>query len=125
MYYTRLFLFASVSYFSSSFLEVLFEVVHFHLGPSEYDFYYVLFAGGQVLVHCKSATGESLKSGHLVLDYVTDAVLHYSDLSGEPYVSPDGRFMVIVDDAGDTITVHRVQDDGRGGLHHCLEPSIT
>ena len=65
-----------------------------------------------MLVRCVAPAGQPKKSSLLTLDYVTDAVLSKTDLSGDPYVSPDGRFMVVVDDEGDTLTVHRIGDDG-------------
>ena len=69
--------------------------------------------GGQIIVHCEAPAGEPKHSQHLVLDYVTDAVLSQKDLSGDPYVSPDGRYLVVIDDEGDTVSVNRIEDTGR------------
>ena len=71
------------------------------------------FLGGQVLVHCSSPLGQPSRSSQLILDYVTDSVLSSSDISGDPYVSPDSRYVVVVDDEGDTITVYKINEDGK------------
>ena len=62
-----------------------------------------------MIVHCVNPTGPGHKSWQIVLDYVTDEVLSENELTGEAYVSPDGRYLVVVDDEGDTITVHKVR----------------
>lgn len=66
-----------------------------------------------MIVHCTAPAGQPARSQHLVLDYVTDAVMSQMDTAGDPYVSPDGRYLVVVDDEGDTISVNKVQDTGR------------
>ena len=48
-----------------------------------------------------------------MLDYVTDKVMEQKRLNGDSFVSPDSRYMVVVDDDGDTITVHKINDDGK------------
>ena len=78
--------------------------------------YWLLFfrcSGGQILVHCKAALGEIETNSVLVLDYVTDKIMEQKRLNGDSFVSPDSRYMVVVDDDGDTITVHRINDDGK------------
>ncbi len=70
------------------------------------------------MVHCKSGGGEQDANSQLILDYITDAVLEERRLNGDPYVSPDSRFMVVVNDNGDTITVHRITDNGKNMFHH-------
>ena len=69
--------------------------------------------GGQILVHCKAAMGEIETNSLLVLDYVTDKIMEQKRLNGDSFVSPDSRYMVVVDDDGDTITVHKINDDGK------------
>ena len=69
--------------------------------------------GGQILVHCKVGVGEIETNSLLVLDYVTDKVMEQKRLNGDSFVSPDSRYMVVVDDDGDTITVHKINDDGK------------
>ena len=69
--------------------------------------------GGQILVHCKAAIGEIETNSLLVLDYVTDKIMEQKRLNGDSFVSPDSRYMVVVDDDGDTITVHKINDDGK------------
>ena len=64
-----------------------------------------------MLVHCVNTEGAG-RSWQLVLDYVTDAVLSETELNGDAYISPDGRYVVVVDDNGDTLTIHKVLDDG-------------
>ena len=69
--------------------------------------------GGQILVHCKAAIGEIETNSLLVLDYVTDKIMEQKRLNGDSFVSPDSRYVVVVDDDGDTITVHKINDDGK------------
>ena len=69
--------------------------------------------GGQILVHCKAASGEIEINSLLVLDYVTDKIMEQKRLNGDSFVSPDSRYVVVVDDDGDTITVHKINDDGK------------
>jgi hypothetical protein len=68
--------------------------------------------GGQVVIHCHSPVGPELKSTRLLLDYVTDRVLHQSPLSGQPYVTPNGRHMVTVEGDSNTVSVYRINDQG-------------
>ncbi len=79
--------------------------------------------GGQILVHCKAAEGEIETNSVLVLDYVTDKVMQQKRLNGDSFVSPDSRFLVVVDDDGDTITVHRVKDNGKNKTAPCMRGS--
>ena len=76
-------------------------------------FYCYSAIGGQILVHCKAAVGEIETNSVLVLDYVTDKIMEQKRLNGDSFVSPDSRYMVVVDDDGDTITVHKINDDGK------------
>ena len=69
--------------------------------------------GGQILVHCKAAIGEIETNSLLVLDYVTGKIMEQKRLNGDSFVSPDSRYVVVVDDDGDTITVHKINDDGK------------
>ena len=65
------------------------------------------------MVHCLSSLSSPQRSSRLILDYVTDKVIEYTDLGGEPHVSPDGRFMVVINKADNTLAVYRIHDDGR------------
>ena len=65
-----------------------------------------------MIVYCKAPIGQPQKNSRLVLDYITDKVLDYIDLAGEPYVSPDGRRMVTVDRTSNTLAVFNVNDVG-------------
>ena len=64
------------------------------------------------MVHCVTSLASPRRSSRLVLDYVTDKVVEYTDLGGEPHVSPDGRFMVVVNRDDNTLSVYRVHDNG-------------
>ena len=67
-----------------------------------------LLTGGKVVVNCGSQT-----PGLLVLDYLTDEVLQMLNVTGDPYVSPDSRFLVTVDNAELKISVYTVSDEGK------------
>ena len=71
-----------------------------------------LTTGGKVIVFCHSPVGEPEKTSQLILDYVTDAVLEHNDIHGEPYVSPDGRHIITIDEVGNNMRVFRVTDQG-------------
>ena len=43
---------------------------------------------------------------------MTDAVLQQIHLGGDLYVSPDARYLVVVEDDGNTISVNKILDDG-------------
>ena len=64
------------------------------------------------MIHCHAPAGQPPKSTRLVLDYVTDKVLHQSPLSGEPYVTPNARHMVTVEGDSNTVSVYRITDQG-------------
>ncbi|XP_061101739.1 follistatin-related protein 5-like isoform X1 [Conger conger] len=68
--------------------------------------------GGLLVVGCRHAlTGAA--SPQLILDSVTDAVLGRNrHVTGAPYVSPDGRYLVSVDDAGGLMRVQSVSERG-------------
>ena len=64
-------------------------------------------------VHCTAPPGESPTSSRLLIDYVTDTVIQQIHLGGDLYVSPDARYLVIVEVDGNTISVNRILDDGK------------
>lgn len=65
------------------------------------------------MVYCTAPEGEDVKSSRLVLDYITDKVLDFVDLGGQPHVSPDSQYTVTVDTNTNTIAVYKVNDDGK------------
>jgi hypothetical protein len=48
----------------------------------------------------------------LVMDYITDAIVSTAVLSGRPYVSPDSRHVVTVDDLTGKVSVAGVNNEG-------------
>lgn len=64
--------------------------------------------GGKVVVNCGSQA-----QGVVVLDYLTDEVLEMLNVTGDPYVSPDSRFLVTVDNTQRKISVYKVSDEGK------------
>jgi len=75
--------------------------------------------GGKVMVHCVSSLSAPHRSSRLLLDYVTDKVVEYTDLGGQPHISPDGRFMVVINSEDNTLAVYRVHDNGK--LEHLFD----
>lgn len=71
--------------------------------------------GGYYLVNCRpDSTGAT--QPQLVLDSVTDAVVGQNgDVAGTPYVSPDGRYLVTVDDRDGLMRIQTVSERGRIG----------
>lgn len=63
-----------------------------------------------MVIHCQSPIPD--KSTRVVIDYVTDKVLHQSPLSGEPFISPNGRHMVTVEGDSNTVSVYKINDQG-------------
>ena len=60
----------------------------------------------------------------LVMDYITDAVVSTTVLSGRPYVSPDSRHVVTVDDLTGKVSVAGVSNEGENFLssgHTCID----
>lgn len=78
-----------------------------------------------MVVHCLGDPDKPEHSFRLVLDYVTDKVLDQEELGGEPYLSPDSRFLVTVKDDGNTVSVHRLGDDGEWESHCCVWVHIS
>ncbi|XP_048852436.1 follistatin-related protein 5-like isoform X2 [Brienomyrus brachyistius] len=64
--------------------------------------------GGYYFVNCRHAvTGASRPQ--LILDGITDSVIGFNrDVSGTPYVSPDGRYLVSVDDEGGLMRIQSI-----------------
>ncbi|KAG7254872.1 LOW QUALITY PROTEIN: hypothetical protein CRUP_003468 [Coryphaenoides rupestris] len=68
--------------------------------------------GGYYFIDCRpDSTGASRPQ--LLLDSVTDAVIgRNADVAGTPYVSPDGRYLVTVDDGDGLMRIQTVSDAG-------------
>ena len=71
-----------------------------------------VFSGGKIVVFCHTPEGKDAETSQLVIDSVTDSVLQQSKIHGRPYISPDGRNVVTIDEVGDNISVYKVTDDG-------------
>ncbi|NP_001161543.1 follistatin-like 5 precursor [Saccoglossus kowalevskii] len=88
---------------------------------SEYDCYPSDLAftpiGGYVIVRCEGR--DSVTAKQLILDYLTDDVITVMDaIKGKPYVSPDGRYIISVDNDSGSVTVQTVSECG------CIAPSF-
>uniref|UniRef100_A0A672FR27 Follistatin-like 5 n=1 Tax=Salarias fasciatus TaxID=181472 RepID=A0A672FR27_SALFA len=71
--------------------------------------------GGYYFVNCRpDSTGAT--QPQLVLDGVTDGVIGQNrDVAGTPYVSPDGHYLVTVDDRDGLMRIQTVSERGRIG----------
>ncbi|XP_023931855.1 follistatin-related protein 5 isoform X2 [Lingula anatina] len=69
--------------------------------------------GGYVVVDCRSPAGKPPQEKQLLMDYITDAVINERDVIGQPYVSPDSRYIVSVDNKEQSVTIQRVSDEGQ------------
>lgn len=63
-----------------------------------------------MVVQCTSPVNHQMLQ--LVLDYITDAVISTTVLPGRPYVSPDSRHVVTVDDLTGKVSVTGVSNEG-------------
>ncbi|CAN2388740.1 Follistatin-related protein [Pristimantis euphronides] len=68
--------------------------------------------GGYYFIHCKpDTTGAILPQ--VIVDGVTDAVIGYNkDVTGAPYVSPDGHYLVSIDDIKGIMRVQLITIQG-------------
>ena len=66
------------------------------------------------MVTCAPSSSQPIMSSHVMIDYITDEIVSHPDSGGDVYVSPDSRYIVIVDSEGNTLTVTSVTDDGKG-----------
>ena len=63
-----------------------------------------------MVVECVSPVNH--QTLQLVMDYITDAVVSTTMLSGRPHVSPDSRHVVTVDDLTGKVSVAGVNNEG-------------
>lgn len=73
------------------------------------------YLGGYYFVNCKpDSTGAT--QPQLILDSVTDSVIGQNrDVTGTPYVSPDGHYLVTVDDGDGLMRIQTISE--RGEIH--------
>ncbi|XP_072290890.1 follistatin-related protein 5 [Eucyclogobius newberryi] len=83
---------------------------HFNCIPKSMAYTHL---GGYYFVNCKAdSTGAT--QPQIILDSVTDSVIGYnSDVTGTPYVSPDGHYLVTVDDTDGLMRIQTVSERGK------------
>ncbi|XP_052627996.1 follistatin-related protein 4 isoform X2 [Harpia harpyja] len=80
--------------------------------------------GGYFFVQCRRSRSVAA-SPQLVIDSVTDAVIGpNSDVSGTPYISPDGRYLVSADEDSGRIRVQALTVRGEIKLIYDLQTNI-
>lgn len=77
--------------------------------------------GGHIVVQCVSPLNH--QTLQLVMDYITDAVVSTAVLAGKPYVSPDSRHVVTVDDFSGKVNVAGVNNEGT--LEQAYEVTVS
>ncbi|XP_034764719.1 follistatin-related protein 5-like isoform X1 [Acipenser ruthenus] len=69
--------------------------------------------GGYYFIHCEGRNSTSPQP-QLLIDSVTDSIIGYNqDITGTPYVSPDGRYVVTADEHNGKIRVQTLSFQGR------------
>ena len=77
-----------------------------------------------MVVECVSPVNH--QTLQLVMDYITDAVVSTTMLSGRPHVSPDSRHVVTVDDLTGKVSVAGVNNEGEISADlACIPSGIT
>nr|XP_056720217.1 follistatin-related protein 4 isoform X2 [Euleptes europaea] len=80
--------------------------------------------GGYFFVQCKMNTSIPI-TPQLIIDSVTDSVIGpNSDISGTPYISPDGRYLVSTDEHSGRIRVQAITVQGEIKLIYDLQTTI-
>ncbi|XP_077182973.1 follistatin-related protein 4 isoform X4 [Paroedura picta] len=80
--------------------------------------------GGYFFIQCKMNTSVSI-TPQLIIDSVTDSVIGpNSDVSGTPYISPDGRYLVSTDEHSGRIRVQTITVQGEIKLIYDLQTTI-
>ncbi|XP_063314278.1 follistatin-related protein 5 isoform X1 [Pelobates fuscus] len=68
--------------------------------------------GGYYFIHCKPDTTGAIFP-QVIVDSVTDSVIGYNkDVTGIPYVSPDGHYLVSIDDVNGLMRVQSITIQG-------------
>ncbi|MGH0127541.1 UNVERIFIED_CONTAM: hypothetical protein FKN15_041348 [Acipenser sinensis] len=69
--------------------------------------------GGYYFIHCEGRNSTSPQP-QLLIDSVTDSIIGYNqDITGTPYISPDGRYVVTTDELNGKIRVQTLSFQGR------------
>jgi len=68
-------------------------------------------SGGTVLVQCTSQKSTD-QVQLLTLDYITDVVLSNITSSVTPYVTPDSKYVIMVEEVTGKIDIHIVSENG-------------
>ena len=71
------------------------------------------FPGGHVLVKCVQGSSQDDNEILLQMDYITDIVISNRTVAGTPYVSPDSKNVVLLDEKTGQIKVFTVKEDGK------------
>ncbi|XP_030429032.1 follistatin-related protein 4 isoform X3 [Gopherus evgoodei] len=80
--------------------------------------------GGYFFVQCKNNTS-ILASPQLIIDSVTDSVIGpNSDISGTPYISPDGRYLVSAAEDSGRLKVQAITIQGEIKLIYDLQTNV-
>ncbi|XP_030069214.1 follistatin-related protein 4 isoform X2 [Microcaecilia unicolor] len=80
--------------------------------------------GGYFFVQCKKNTSIS-ESLQLVIDSVTDTVIGpNSNISGKPYISPDGRYLVSTDEDTGRIQIQAINFQGKIEMIYNLQTNL-
>ncbi|XP_034635143.1 follistatin-related protein 4 isoform X1 [Trachemys scripta elegans] len=80
--------------------------------------------GGYFFVQCKKNTS-IIASPQLIIDSVTDSVIGpNSDISGTPYISPDGRYLVSAAEDSGRIKVQAITIQGEIKLIYDLQTNV-
>lgn len=81
--------------------------------------------GGYYFIECQ-VKNRSSPSSQLLIDSVTDAVISPNpNITGQPFVTPDGRFVVSADKRRGKLQVQTVSFQGELQLSHELDVSIS
>ena len=87
----------------------VFIVVDVLAGESDFTCW---FLGGHVLVKCVQGSSQDDNEILLQMDYITDIVISNRTVAGTPYVSPDSKNVVLLDEKTGQIKVFTVKEDG-------------
>uniref|UniRef100_H3BFB0 Follistatin like 4 n=1 Tax=Latimeria chalumnae TaxID=7897 RepID=H3BFB0_LATCH len=80
--------------------------------------------GGYFFVQCK-VTSLASPLTQIIIDSVTDSVVGpNSDVSGTPYISPDGRYLISTDERGNMIRVQTITFQGKIKLKFDLQTNL-
>ncbi|XP_033732811.1 uncharacterized protein LOC117322144 isoform X2 [Pecten maximus] len=83
--------------------------------------------GGHVVVKCIKKMMDDTRTLQILMDYVTDVPLANITMYGTPYVSPDSRTIITVDEVTGKVRVATIQEDGqiKKGIEVSVASSIS